>query len=243
MSRMFEELDYRVTPMGALSLRRRRYAPDGEPIYEIILNGEYLMSSRFTVAEVALTQRGLARCRPGPLDVVVGGLGLGYTAQAALEHPQLHELYVVERIPEVIEWHQRGILPLGEELTADPRCHFVADNFFTLAASDDGFDATAPERRFDAVLLDIDHSPGNVLHPAHASFYSARGLANLKQHLAPRGVFALWSTAAPDADFIASMEAVFDRVQADRVGFPGPHGENSESNTIYSGIACDREKE
>jgi len=130
MSRLFEELDYRVTPMGPLSLRRRRYAPEGEPIHEIILNGEYLMSSRFTVAEVALAQMGLARCRPGPVDAVVGGLGLGYTAQAALDHPQLRELYVVERIPEVIEWHRRGILPLGDELTIDPRCHLVAGTFF-----------------------------------------------------------------------------------------------------------------
>lgn len=237
MSPMFEELDYRVTPMGPLSLRRRRYAPGGESIYEIILGGEYLMSSRFTVAEVALAEMGLARCQPGPIDAVVGGLGLGYTAQAALQHPQLGALYVVEHIPEVIEWHQTRVLPLGDELSSDPRCHFVAGDFFKLAASEDGFDASAPGRKFHAVLLDIDHSPDNVLHPAHAAFYSTTGLAGMRRHLRPGGVFALWSTAAPDAGFVASMETVFDRVQADRVTFPGPHGENSESNTIYSGIA------
>ena len=108
MSVNFEELDFRPTPMGVLSLRRRRQLSTGIDIYEIKLGDEFLMSSLFTVAEIALARLGLAALRANDLDVVVGGLGLGYTAQAVLENPRVRSLIVVDALAEVIEWHERG---------------------------------------------------------------------------------------------------------------------------------------
>src|SRR3977135_3812907 len=60
MSVYFEELDFRPTPMGVLSLRRRRQITSGLDIFEIKLGDEFLMSSAFTVAEIALARLGLA---------------------------------------------------------------------------------------------------------------------------------------------------------------------------------------
>src|SRR4051812_36307410 len=114
MSLYFEELDFRPTPMGALSLRRRRQLSTGIDVYEIKLGDEFLMSSLFTVAEIALARLGLGALQRTALDVVVGGLGLGYTAQAVLEDKRVRSLVVVDALPEVIEWHERGLLPLGE---------------------------------------------------------------------------------------------------------------------------------
>ena len=54
MSASFEELDFRPTPMGVLSLRRRRRPSSDIDVYEIKLGDEFLMSSLFTVAEIAL---------------------------------------------------------------------------------------------------------------------------------------------------------------------------------------------
>src|SRR3954451_1832537 len=125
MSVYFEELDFRPTPMGALSLRRRRQLSTGIDVYEIKLGDEFLMSSLFTVAELALARLGLAALQRADLDVIVGGLGLGYTAQAVLEDKRVRSLIVVDALAEVIEWHERGLLPLGEQLMADPRCHFL----------------------------------------------------------------------------------------------------------------------
>ncbi len=106
MSVNFQELDYRPTPMGLLTLRRRKEITLGIDIYEIKLDEEFLMSSLFTVAEVALANLGLAALSEPEVDVVVGGLGLGYTARTALEHPEVRELLVVDTLQEVIEWHQ-----------------------------------------------------------------------------------------------------------------------------------------
>ena len=142
MSLLFEELDYRPTPIGELSLRRRRELRLGVDVLEIKLGDEHLMSSLFTASEIALARLGLGLAPlhdGGALDVVVGGLGLGYTAQAVLEHATLRSLLVVEMLEAVIDWHREGLLPLGPELTADPRCRFVAGDFFAMAGSASGF--------------------------------------------------------------------------------------------------------
>jgi len=236
MSVNFEELDFRPTPMGVLSLRRRRLPGTEIDIYEIKLGDEYLMSSRFTVAEIELARLGLAALSRENLDVVVGGLGLGYTAQAALENPGVRSLIVVDALAEVIEWHEQGLLPLGKQLTADPRCRLVNGDFFAMSGSAGGFDPDSPGRRFDAVLVDIDHSPRNLLHPRHAALYEREGLARLAEHLKPGGVFALWSNDAPDAAFSEALASVFATSDARVVTFDNAFGDHDASNTVYIGI-------
>src|SRR5437870_4136725 len=114
MSRDFEELDFRPTPLGDLTLRRRRIAElGGVEVFEVKLGEAFLMSSLFHEVEVALADLGLAALEGGTFDVVVGGLGLGYTAVAALKHATVHSLLVVDALDAVIDWHQRGLVPLG----------------------------------------------------------------------------------------------------------------------------------
>lgn len=230
---LFEELDYRPSPIGALSLRRRRRSAAAEDIYEIKLDEGYLMSSLFTEGEVALAEAGLAPLGRGPLDVVIGGLGLGYTAKAALDREGVAEALVIEAIPEVIEWHARRLVPLGDALAGDPRCRLVEGDFFALAAGPEGFDPDRPGRRFDAILLDIDHSPRHLLHPDNAALYEADGLRRLADKLKPSGVFALWSTDAPDAPFLRTLREVFSAAEAKLVTFDNPYQETAAHNTIY----------
>jgi spermidine synthase len=239
MSLYFEELDFRPTPMGVLSLRRRRHLASGVDIYEIKLGDEFLMSSAFTVAEIALARLGLAGLARTDLDVVVGGLGLGYTALAVLENPAVRSLIVVDALAEVIEWHEQGLLPLGKQLTGDRRCHFVNGDFFAMSHSADGFDTRAPGRRFDAVLVDIDHSPRDLLHPRHAALYTPEGLKKLAGHLNPGGVFALWSNDPPDHEFGSVLAGAFATSAAHVVTFDNPLQHRDASNTVYIGVKAD----
>src|SRR5258708_38518125 len=119
MSVYFEELDFRPTPMGVLSLRRRRLLSSGLDIFEIKLGDEFLMSSAFTVAEIELARLGLAALARAELDVVGGGLGLGYTALAVLENPGVRSVIVVDPLAQVLEVHQQGLLPVGNHLNGD----------------------------------------------------------------------------------------------------------------------------
>ena len=220
--------------MGLLTLRRRKEITLGIDIYEIKLDSEFLMSSLFTVAETALANLGLAELSEPEVDVVVGGLGLGYTAKAVLEHPEVRELLIVDTLREVIEWHQQGLLPLGEQLTSDPRCRFVHGDFFAMSASRrKGFDPENRGRKFHVILLDVDHSPRDVLHPSHARFYQSDGLRQLASHLLPGGVFALWSTEPPDELFHVALSEVFAYYETHVVTFSNPIRDRKESNTVY----------
>ncbi|MEQ1862083.1 MAG: spermidine synthase [Chthoniobacteraceae bacterium] len=231
MSKDFAELDYRKTPLGELTLRRRRvHALDGLEVYEVKLGDAFLMSSMFHEVEVALADLGLGALDAGEWDVVVGGLGLGYTAVAALAHASVRSLVVVDALDAVIDWHQRGLVPLGVKLCGDPRCRLMLGDFFALAASKPGFDAG---RRFHAVLLDIDHSPRNLLDPRNAAFYEPAGLRALAAHLHPGGVFALWSDDPPDDEFQAALGSVFSAAKAHVVKFSNPLLGTDSASTVY----------
>ena len=235
MSADFAELDFRQTPLGELTLRRRRVAAlDGLEIFEVKLGDAFLMSSLFHEVEVALADLGLAALDATTLDVVVGGLGLGYTAVAALKHPAVRSLLVVDALDAVIEWHERGLVPLGPVLTGDPRCRFIHGDFFTLAAVPErGFDVEKAGRKFHAVLLDIDHSPKNLLHPRNAAFYETAGLRRLSAQLHPAGVFALWSDDPPDENFLSTLREIFATAQAHVVSFFNPLLERDSASTVY----------
>jgi hypothetical protein len=86
------------------------------------------------------------------------------------------------------------------------------------------------------VLVDIDHSPRNLLHPRHAALYAPEGLARLAEHLHPSGVFALWSNDPPDDAFMAALETVFEKPAAHVVTFPNAQGDGEASNTVYTGV-------
>lgn len=238
----FQELDYRKTPLGDLILRRRMLpALDDIEVHEIILGDAFLMTSLFTTVEIALSNLGLEaaeRIFPGEaLDVVVGGLGLGYTARAALEHVRVGSLLVVDYLQPVIEWHRQGLAPLGPGLVADPRCRLVHGDFFALALAENaGFDPDAPDRRFHAILLDIDHSPSNLLHERHAAFYAAAGLRQLAAKLHPGGVFGLWSDDPPDEGFMDSLKQVFESCESHVVPFHNPHKDCEAASTVYLAV-------
>jgi spermidine synthase len=233
MSALFEELDYRETPIGALSLRRRRELRLGVDVFEIKLGEDFLMSSLFTASEIALARLGLAELTGRNLDVAVGGLGLGYTAAAVLESTQVGSLVVVEALGAVIDWHRSGLVPLGAGLTGDPRCRLIHGDFFALAAADTGFDPLAPGRRFDAVLVDIDHSPDGLLDPRNAAFYQPAGLRRLAQKLRPAGVFGLWSNALPDEAFTERLRECFVEARAEPVTFHNPLQDRPFTQTVY----------
>ncbi len=234
--RRFEELAWSETPRGEISLRRRIEPTLKVDVYEVKLGDEFLMSSLFTVAEIELARLGLARAKGEQLDVVVGGLGLGCTAKAALEDPRVSSVLVVDAMPEVIDWHERELLPDAPAVVRDERTRLLLGNFFELAASEHGFDPDEPGRLHDAVLLDIDHTPHHLLHPDHAPFYSVDGLQRLRAHLRPGGVFAMWSDDPPDADFCALLEQVFDEVEAHVVAFDNFLTGGVSSNTVYVAV-------
>lgn len=225
------ELGYQMTELGELTLRRRLEPRlDNQEVFEIKLGDEYLMSSLFTEAERQLATLGLATL-DGELDVVIGGLGLGYTAAEALKNERVGHLLVIELFEAVIDWHQAGLVPNAEVLTKDARCELRQGDFFDLART--GFDADAPERKYDAVLLDIDHSPEHFLDQSNKSLYTCEGLTSIRSQLKPGGCFALWSNDPAGDKFTAHLRDAFGSAAAHNVEFPNPYTNSISVNSVY----------
>ncbi|HUR13068.1 MAG TPA: spermidine synthase, partial [Mycobacteriales bacterium] len=181
---------------------------------------------------VEVARLALARLEGSGLDVAVGGLGLGYTAQEVLRDERVRELVVVDFLQPVIDWHRRGLVPVGPVLTADARCRFVHADFFALSDGA-GFDPDAPGRVWDAVVVDIDHSPQHLLADGSAGFYGVAGTRRLAEHLRPGGVYSLWSNDPPDEAYLAVLRQVFEDVTAEVVTFPNPLQDREATNTVY----------
>ena len=228
MSSSIQILAFDETPLGVLCLRRRELlSRPGTFVTEITLNHEFLMSSYHTDSERALSRIGIEMHGGTDLDVMVGGLGLGYTAKAALDTGQVQSLEVVEILPQVIAWLQDGLVPLSEELNKDDRFD---------AGEGDAYQRLAgpPATRHDLILIDIDHSPDDRLGTVDASFYSEAGLRSAHQHLQEGGVLGVWSYEESDS-LTAAMNQVFDEVQVEPVRHENELIDQVQTDWLYFG--------
>ena len=225
-----QELDWGTTPWGEISLRQRWDRVTERDVYEVKLGDDFLMSSQFTAGERELARIGLAAVTGASLTVLVGGLGLGYTAAAALEDDRVIELTVVEALPMVISWHERDLLPDTVGLAADQRVRLVNDDFFDVVR------AGRADRTYDAVLVDIDHAPDWLLRDDHGDLYTVEGFARVAAMITDDGAFALWSDEPPEPEVVRRMGEAFERADAHVVPFPNPLTGGESANTVYLAV-------
>lgn len=221
-----EVLAYEPTPIGAICLQQR--GMEGDPatrVTEIMLDHKFLMSSHCTVSERALATRGLALQGGDALRVLVGGLGLGFTAREVLRSTRVAKLVVVELLAPVIGWLEQGLLPLSGELRGDARFEVCSGDVFARLAG-------PPVEPIDLLLLDVDHSPEERLGESSESFYSQAGLRKMASHLAPDGLFGFWSYSESPR-FEAELRSVFAEVWVDRLGFYNDVIHADETNWLY----------
>ena len=221
--REFEVIDHTESPLGVFILRRR-IAPVPDVI-ELTLEHQFLMSSAVTVSERELATRAIAMHGGSDLDVVIGGLGLGYTSKAALDSDRVARVEVIELIQGIIGWVQSGVIPLGKELMADPRFHVTQDDVFEHLRG-------PATRTHDLILIDVDHNPDERLGESSDSFYARDNLQLAARHLKPGGVFALWSTAENPA-FEAELHETFDEVRVEPIEFFNETTGREETNWLF----------
>lgn len=219
----FEVIDHVESPIGVFILRRRT-----EPVADVIeltLEHQFLMSSVVTVSECALATRAIEMHGGTDLDVMIGGLGLGYTSKAALDSDRVARVEVVELIQGIIGWFANGLMPLGKELTADPRFHPVQGDVFERLRG-------PAAKKHDLLLIDVDHSPDEQLGPSNDSFYGHSGLVLAAQHLKPGGVFAVWSTSESPR-FEEELRKTFEDVRVEPIDFFNPTCDQDETNWLF----------
>ena len=207
-----EILAYEESPLGPLCLRRRELLSQrGTFVTEVTLNHEFLMSSLYTDSERALAQTALQMHSGNDLQVLVGGLGLGYTAREAVLSQRVTRVEVVELLPQVIDWLGRGLVPLSSELCGEQRLVVHQGDIYRQLAG-------PPHQRFDVILIDVDHSPEERLGEESGSFYSTQGLRTARRHLASDGILGVWSYAEC-SPFAEALSETFAQVRVEPVTY------------------------
>jgi spermidine synthase len=201
---------------GELVLRR-----DGEH-HEIVANGVFLMDTRGGHSERLLVSATADRMPP-PGRMLIGGLGVGFSLAAALVHPAVTAVEVVEYEPAVVRWNRGPLASVHGDALADPRVTVheedVADRL-----------AAAAPGSFDAICLDTDNGPDWLVSPANARLYTDTGLSAAARALSPAGVLAIWS-AAPAPALAARLGGIFTEVMTLEVPM-----ERGEPDVIVLGV-------
>lgn len=218
----YAEVARAESPRGEVVLRERRR--DGAPsVTELRVNGTYVMDTLETGSERALAALALEQVAD-PRSVLVGGLGLGFTAREVLSDVRVERLVVVEIEEALVGWLRDGTIPGGRELLADRRLNVVESDIAT-AVEEAGSGTT-----YDLVLLDVDNGPDQLVHLENAAVYQEPFLSRLRDLLTPDGVVAVWSAHRAPA-----LEATMDRVfgSCRRIPHAVRLGEREEEYTLY----------
>jgi len=193
-------------------------------------NGFELMSTALTYSEQMLSEIGCAdilegvASRPAHPKVLIGGLGLGFTLKRALElvgSPATVE--VAELMPPIIEWNRTFLVEHNGPLLEDPRTKITQGDFFDILNS-------KPKGSYDALLLDIDNSPDDLITEGNDKMYSPSFLAKIKGVLTPNGCVTYW-LAVPAPKFKRLLEKTGFEVEAHAAK---PHEQSKKSrHCIY----------
>lgn len=183
---------------GELVLRRRM-SPTAPDVIELRANGVFVMDTLETATEIELAGAALDLVAD-PRDVVVGGLGLGFTVQRVLADRRVEKLMVVEIEEALIGWMRDGTIPHGPALLADQRVKVVNTDILMAIAE--------ARSTYDLILLDVDNGPGYLVHEGNARVYERAFIARCRDLLNPDGVLVIWS-AAQAPELLATMREVF----------------------------------
>jgi spermidine synthase len=191
------------------------------------IRGE-LMNSRVYNSEQVLSQLGCAHLSAQDnAQVLVGGLGMGYTLAAALKAVNsTSQVTVAELIPEVITWNQG---PLGN-CAGNP----LQDSRTIVHLGDVADLLKTKQPTFDAILLDVDNGPEGLTHADNNWIYSVEGLADIYKTLKPQGMLAIWS-AGDDYFFTVRLKKAGFKVETRTVrARPG----KGSRHTIFLAQKC-----
>ena len=191
--------------MKPWTLLSESLTPEGQPltlhrrngIYLIRVRGQDLMGSRDHGSEEDMAKVARTPRRPGA-EVMVGGLGMGFTARAVLNELRADgKVLVVELSETVVEWNRHLLGGLADKPLEDPRLTLQIADVYDVIAQNPG--------RFDSILLDVDNGPIAMTQWANRDLYTINGLKYARRALRPGGSLVVWSVHG-SASFERRME-------------------------------------
>ena len=186
----YTEVARAESPRGEIVLRERR-DPDAGPnspvVLELRVNGVFVMDTFETSSEKGLATAALKQVEQ-PRNVVIGGLGLGFTVHEVLADTRVEKLVVVEIEDALVQWMRDGTVPHGPSYLADERVTVMTADIRIAMAE-------ATPAAYDLVLLDVDNGPGFLVYDENEAIYQREFLQQVRKALRPGGALVIWSAA------------------------------------------------
>lgn len=194
------------TERGEVVLRERHdpdAVADAAGVLELRVNGVFVMDTLETNSEKGMATAALKQVEH-PRNVVIGGLGLGFTTHEVLADQRVEKLVVVEVEDALVQWMRDGTVPHGPTYLADRRLTVLAADIAIAMAE-------ATSEAYDLILLDVDNGPGFLVYEDNEAIYHREFLSQARAALRPGGALVIWS-AAESPDLESEMREVFTKV-------------------------------
>jgi len=176
----------------------------------IRLDRQELMNSRENESEMELARLGCARIAGHSTpNVLIGGLGMGYTLRQTLDLLQPGARVVVaELVPEVVQWNRDFLGALTGHPLRDPRVELKVCDVVDIIRRSPG--------AFDAILLDTDNGPAAMTTDSNDRLYNRHGVQDCSAALTAKGCLAIWA-ADMDPSFEGRLQQAKLHFRACRV--------------------------
>ncbi len=174
---------------GEIQLQRRGVE------FEIIYNGVFLMATYNGASEKAAVREALKKVtarKKGPVSVLMGGLGVGYSLREALDWRQVNCVVVSEIEPAVVRWNLGALEQVNDRALSDHRVMLINGDFVEVLKSEAAAVAGDPSKAFGVVMVDTDNGSSWLSLPANDYLYREEGLGLIKQCLVPGGAACFW---------------------------------------------------
>ncbi|MBW1714833.1 MAG: spermine/spermidine synthase [Deltaproteobacteria bacterium] len=207
-----------TTPHGELQLQRWTETDEkGQPVYEVIFNGVFLMASYNELSEKALATLAIDPLTSDRQDlrILIGGLGIGYSLRATLDDGRIQAVDVVEIEEHIIRWAKGVFSKQNHHACSDSRVHVIH--------MDLGDYITQTDKTYDAIILDIDNGPTWLALASNQRLYKKPALRKFRTLLRDGGVFTIWA-AHQCAPFQSRLGRVFGQTELITVPDLDPQG-------------------
>ncbi len=155
---------------------------------EVIANGAFLISTANDASSRAMITAALPHLAGDQLEVLVGGLGLGYALDEALDSARVRRVTVAEYEPLVERWFRAYGEGRAERAAAGERAGRVAIELADVADV-----LSAHPGAYDLVSLDTDNGPEWLVREGNAALYTEAGVRLAHAALRPAGAAVFWS--------------------------------------------------
>ena len=188
---------------GEKEVQLQRSLIDGRWQYELIVNGVFIMASYNALSSRELSRLPLSEqdwqgCRP---EVLVAGLGLGYTVREACGFANVGRIDVVEINENVVALNRGPLTEINGNCLADPRVRVFEQDFFDYIGS--------CRERYDLICMDIDNGPMQLARNENSRVYLGSFFRRVRDRLRTDGMFWVWS-CSESLPLLQNMERVFD---------------------------------